>query len=107
MRACSAFAQEIRNFSVIIVGMGGIGSVAGEMLTRCGIGKVLTSLSDTHPHHPSVHSSSSPVPTSRHGTAAPHAGPPRSAFTSRRPTRSTVVSAAPLAADLIERKAPR
>ena len=35
-----AAAQEIRNFSLIIVGMGGIGSVAAEMLTRCGIGKV-------------------------------------------------------------------
>ena len=33
--------EDIRTFSVIIVGMGGIGSVAGEMLTRCGIGKLL------------------------------------------------------------------
>ncbi len=31
----------IRNYSVIIVGMGGVGSVAAEMLTRCGIGKLL------------------------------------------------------------------
>lgn len=33
--------EEIRNFSIIVVGMGGIGSVAAEMLTRCGIGKLL------------------------------------------------------------------
>lgn len=33
--------EDIRGYSVIIVGMGGIGSVAGEMLTRCGIGKLL------------------------------------------------------------------
>ena len=38
--ARAAAAPEIRNFSIIIVGMGGIGSVAAEMLTRCGIGKV-------------------------------------------------------------------
>jgi ubiquitin-like modifier-activating enzyme 5 len=31
----------IREFSVVIVGMGGVGSVAAEMLTRCGIGKLL------------------------------------------------------------------
>ncbi len=31
----------IRDYSVIIVGMGGVGSVAAEMLTRCGIGKLL------------------------------------------------------------------
>jgi tRNA A37 threonylcarbamoyladenosine dehydratase len=30
--------EKIRTFSVIIVGLGGIGSVAAEMLTRCGIG---------------------------------------------------------------------
>ncbi len=33
--------QEIRKFSVIIVGVGGVGSVAAEMLTRCGIGKLI------------------------------------------------------------------
>ena len=33
--------EKIRTFSVIIVGLGGIGSVAAEMLTRCGIGAVL------------------------------------------------------------------
>lgn len=33
--------EDIRKFSVIIVGLGGIGSVAAEMLTRCGIGKLL------------------------------------------------------------------
>ncbi|CAG9312259.1 unnamed protein product [Blepharisma stoltei] len=32
---------EIRNFTVLIVGLGGIGSVAAEMLTRCGIGKLI------------------------------------------------------------------
>jgi ubiquitin-like modifier-activating enzyme 5 len=31
---------EIRTFSVLIIGVGGIGSVAAEMLTRCGIGKL-------------------------------------------------------------------
>jgi len=34
-------ASEIRNFSVAIVGLGGVGSVAAEMLTRCGIGKLI------------------------------------------------------------------
>lgn len=33
--------EEIRNFSVAIVGLGGVGSVAAEMLARCGIGKLL------------------------------------------------------------------
>lgn len=28
-------------FTVIIVGMGGVGSVVAEMLTRCGIGKLI------------------------------------------------------------------
>jgi len=32
--------QQIRNFSVAVVGIGGVGSVTAEMLTRCGIGKV-------------------------------------------------------------------
>ena len=31
----------IRNFSVVIVGVGGVGSVVAEMLTRCGIGKLI------------------------------------------------------------------
>jgi len=33
--------ESIRSFSVLIVGVGGIGSVVAEMLTRCGIGKLL------------------------------------------------------------------
>ena len=33
--------EEIRSFTVIIVGVGGIGSVVAEMLTRCGIGKLI------------------------------------------------------------------
>ncbi|KAF2070831.1 hypothetical protein CYY_007855 [Polysphondylium violaceum] len=33
--------EDIKNQSVIIVGLGGIGSVAAEMLTRCGVGKLL------------------------------------------------------------------
>ena len=33
--------QRIRDHSVMIVGVGGVGSVAAEMLTRCGIGKLL------------------------------------------------------------------
>jgi len=32
--------EDIRNFTVAIVGVGGVGSVTAEMLTRCGIGKV-------------------------------------------------------------------
>ncbi|CAF4818041.1 unnamed protein product, partial [Rotaria sp. Silwood1] len=31
--------ERIRDYSVMIVGVGGVGSVAAEMLTRCGIGK--------------------------------------------------------------------
>ena len=30
--------EDIRTFSVLIVGIGGIGSVVAEMLTRCGVG---------------------------------------------------------------------
>jgi ubiquitin-like modifier-activating enzyme 5 len=33
--------EAIRTFSVAVVGLGGVGSVAAEMLTRCGIGKLL------------------------------------------------------------------
>lgn len=33
--------ESIRDFTVIIVGVGGVGSVAAEMLTRCGIGKLI------------------------------------------------------------------
>merc|ERR1719291_680538 len=33
--------EKIRTFAVIIVGIGGVGSVTAEMLTRCGIGKLI------------------------------------------------------------------
>lgn len=33
--------EDIREYTVIIVGVGGVGSVAAEMLTRCGIGKLI------------------------------------------------------------------
>ena len=33
--------EDIRSHSVLIVGVGGIGSVVAEMLTRCGIGKLM------------------------------------------------------------------
>ncbi len=36
----SLFIQRIREFTVAVVGVGGVGSVTAEMLTRCGIGKV-------------------------------------------------------------------
>lgn len=32
--------EHIRSCSVAVVGMGGVGSVAAEMLTRCGIGRL-------------------------------------------------------------------
>ena len=32
--------EQIRQRSVAVVGIGGVGSVVAEMLTRCGIGKV-------------------------------------------------------------------
>lgn len=35
------FLQKIRTFAVAVVGVGGVGSVTAEMLTRCGIGKVM------------------------------------------------------------------
>lgn len=36
-----SFCQKIRTFTVAVVGVGGVGSVTAEMLTRCGIGKVM------------------------------------------------------------------
>ena len=33
--------ERIRNFTVLIVGIGGVGSVTAEMLARCGIGKLI------------------------------------------------------------------
>jgi len=33
--------EKIRDCTIIIVGVGGVGSVAAEMLTRCGIGKLI------------------------------------------------------------------
>lgn len=33
--------EAIRGYTVAIVGVGGVGSVTAEMLTRCGIGKVI------------------------------------------------------------------
>lgn len=33
--------QEIRNCTVAVIGVGGVGSVTAEMLTRCGIGKLI------------------------------------------------------------------
>ncbi|XP_015761365.1 PREDICTED: ubiquitin-like modifier-activating enzyme 5 [Acropora digitifera] len=33
--------EDIRSYTVVIVGVGGVGSVTAEMLTRCGIGKLL------------------------------------------------------------------
>jgi len=32
---------QIRNYTVLIVGVGGVGSVVAEMLTRCGVGKLI------------------------------------------------------------------
>ena len=32
--------EKIRKMTIAIVGIGGVGSVTAEMLTRCGIGKV-------------------------------------------------------------------
>lgn len=45
-------SQKIRTFAVAIVGVGGVGSVTAEMLTRCGIGKVKTFLSAYHIGNP-------------------------------------------------------
>jgi ubiquitin-like modifier-activating enzyme 5 len=33
--------EHIRDVSIAVVGVGGVGSVAAEMLTRCGVGKLL------------------------------------------------------------------
>jgi len=33
--------ERIREYSVAVVGVGGVGSVTAEMLTRCGIGKLI------------------------------------------------------------------
>ncbi|XP_052814608.1 ubiquitin-like modifier-activating enzyme 5 [Mya arenaria] len=33
--------EKIRDFAVVVVGVGGVGSVTAEMLARCGIGKLL------------------------------------------------------------------
>jgi len=33
--------EKIRNYTVAVVGVGGVGSVTAEMLTRCGIGRLL------------------------------------------------------------------
>ena len=33
--------QRIRDKTIAVVGIGGVGSVAAEMLTRCGIGRLL------------------------------------------------------------------
>lgn len=33
--------ENIKNHTCIIVGVGGVGSVVAEMLTRCGIGKLI------------------------------------------------------------------
>jgi len=38
---CLPIPQSIRNYSVCIVGIGGVGSVVSEMLTRCGVGKLI------------------------------------------------------------------
>jgi len=33
--------ERIREKTVVVVGIGGVGSVVAEMLTRCGIGKII------------------------------------------------------------------
>ena len=34
--------ERVRGVTVAVVGLGGVGSVVAEMLTRCGVGKVST-----------------------------------------------------------------
>jgi hypothetical protein len=45
--------ERVRSLSVAVVGVGGVGSVASEMLARCGIGKLLLFDYDKvgHSHH--------------------------------------------------------
>uniref|UniRef100_A0A915J7Y2 Ubiquitin-like modifier-activating enzyme 5 n=1 Tax=Romanomermis culicivorax TaxID=13658 RepID=A0A915J7Y2_ROMCU len=33
--------EKIRDFTILVVGVGGVGSVVAEMLTRCGVGKLI------------------------------------------------------------------
>lgn len=33
--------EKIREYTIAVVGVGGVGSVTAEMLTRCGIGKLI------------------------------------------------------------------
>ena len=33
--------EAIRNKTVVVIGIGGVGSVAAEMLSRCGVGKLI------------------------------------------------------------------
>lgn len=40
LSTCS-HSQKIRSYAVAVVGVGGVGSVTAEMLSRCGIGKVM------------------------------------------------------------------
>lgn len=47
--------QKIRTFTVAVVGVGGVGSVTAEMLTRCGIGKVMETFIVFHLYSISIH----------------------------------------------------
>lgn len=33
--------EDVRKKTIVVVGLGGVGSVSAEMLTRCGIGKLI------------------------------------------------------------------
>lgn len=33
--------EDIKTFSIAVVGVGGVGSITAEMLTRCGIGRLI------------------------------------------------------------------